>query len=159
MKATFKGHDVESAKMAENILKRLKLPNEVIKNTVEPIAQHMNIFQLPKMSKPHKVRKILGLETFDILELLNRSDCEASVREDGSTDTDLKDFIEEAKSKFGVELPKPIVQGNDLISLGHKPGIAFKFVLDKLFEKQLNGNEDKESLLKQVEGLFKQSLT
>jgi hypothetical protein len=154
--ARFLHHDIESSKMAENILKRLKLPTELIKNTIEPIENHMNVFNLPKISKDHKIRKILGLETFDILSLLNKADCESAMRENGTFDTDIQDFIAEAKIKFGTTLPKPIILGSDLISLGHKPGIPFKFVLSKLFDAQLNGNISKEDLLKKVPGLFKQ---
>jgi poly(A) polymerase len=155
-RATFINHDIESARMAEDILKRLKLPNDLIKNTVEPIENHMRMFQLPKMKNIHKIRKMLGLKTFDILELLSQADEAASLREDGSRESVIHDFVVEAKSKFGTALPSPIVQGCDLIALGHKPSPKFKFVLDHLFDLQLNGDTDKESLLSKVGGLFKE---
>lgn len=42
--------------------------------------------------------------------------------------------------KYGVisHLPKPIVQGRDLIALGLTPGLEFKNILDSAYEAQLN---------------------
>ena len=36
-------------------------------------------------------------------------------------------------------MPKPLVQGRDLISLGMKPGPGFGVILGKCFEAQLDG--------------------
>jgi hypothetical protein len=45
-------------------------------------------------------------------------------------------------------LPTPIVSGKDLISLGAKPGPAFKFALDRTFDRQLDSDDNKEKLMK-----------
>ena len=36
-------------------------------------------------------------------------------------------------------IPKPLIQGRDLIALGMKPGVEFGVILKKCFEAQLDG--------------------
>ena len=37
-------------------------------------------------------------------------------------------------------LPKPFLNGNDLINLGIKPGPIYKSILSQIFDDQLEGN-------------------
>ena len=37
-------------------------------------------------------------------------------------------------------LPKPFINGNDLIDLGIKPGPSYKSILSEIFDDQLEGN-------------------
>ena len=38
------------------------------------------------------------------------------------------------------KLPQPLINGNDLLSIGLKPGPSFKEILAKVFDEQLEGN-------------------
>ena len=37
-------------------------------------------------------------------------------------------------------MPKPFINGNDLIDLGIKPGPNYKSILSEIFDDQLEGN-------------------
>jgi len=50
---------------------------------------------------------------------------------------DLEDIAKDLKVE--TDVPKPIMQGRDLIALGLNPGPEFKSILDDVFERQLDG--------------------
>ena len=46
------------------------------------------------------------------------------------------------------QLPPPLVSGEDLIQMGHKPGASFKKILEKCYREQLlKGLKDKKQVL------------
>ncbi len=52
------------------------------------------------------------------------------------------------------ELPRPLVHGEDLIQLGHKPGTSFKKILEKCYRQQLLlGLKEKKQILPLIEDL------
>lgn len=75
----------------------------------------------------------LLLETEDPQSILQQLTAQRSVLSSTLT------LIKYAR-KYGVisHLPKPILQGRDLIALGLTPGLAFKNILDSAYDSQLN---------------------
>ena len=52
----------------------------------------------------------------------------------------LKWLSEEARRLQVLDsIPRPVIQGRDLISLGMRPGVEFGVILKKCFEAQLDG--------------------
>ncbi len=144
LRIRFDGHASESAKMAELILKRLKLPNKEQKHIIKAVKDHMRFIDVPNMKNATK-RKMLAEETFPLELELHRVDCLGS-------HADLKnyDLLLEYKKELANKpaLPTPLINGRDLIELGIKPGPEFKAIIDRSFQKQLEDESiDKKEMI------------
>jgi len=135
----FHGHDKKSAEMAEDILRRLKLPSKEIKRIIIAIAGHMRFKDVPKMNKS-TLRKLMGAETFDLELELHRVDCEGS---HGLLDN--YDFLLKKAEEMANEpvLPESWVTGRDLIDLGVPPGPQIGTLLKLAYDAQLEGRFEK----------------
>jgi len=131
----FHGHDRKSAEMAEEILRRLKLPVKEIKQIVTAIGGHMRFIEVQRM-KRSTLRKMMGAETFGLELELHRLDCAGS---HGLLDN--YEFLLEKLDEMQSEpaLPEPWVTGKDLIELGVQPGPPMGALLQKAYDAQLEG--------------------
>ena len=71
-------------------------------------------------------------------------------------------FLLEKKKEYEEEnlKPKPLINGNDLIALGLKPGPQFKVILEEAWELQLeNTFKNREEALEWVKGYVKKKNT
>lgn len=87
-------------------------------------------------------KKFVSMDSFNEHLRLHKADCLAS-----HGDLSLLEFTENKMIEIQSEpkLPKPLISGDDLLSLGLKPGPSFKEILSKVFDEQLEGNiKDKE---------------
>ncbi len=140
----FHGHDRKSAEMAEEILRRLKLPVKEIKQIVAAIGGHMRFMEVRRM-KRSTLRKLIGADTFKLELELHRLDCEGS---HGLLDN--YEFLLEKLEEMPNEpvLPKPWITGKDLIELGVQPGPPMGALLQKAYDAQLEGRfPDRAALL------------
>jgi poly(A) polymerase len=155
-KNTFNGHDTESEAMAIEILTRMKFPTSVVVPVSKVIGQHMKCHDISKIRKIHKIRKLLGQHHIELLTDLVTADEKSTIHE--GMEKEVKFAIERKafEKRFPVMLPDPIVTGKDLIEAGVKPGPAFKFALDNVFNSQLDGCEDKGTLVRHALGFVKQ---
>jgi len=140
----FHGHERKSAEMAEEILRRLKLPVKEIKQIVTAVDGHMRFKDVQKMNKS-TLRKLMGAETFDLELELHRLDCEGSHRL-----LDNHQFLlgkaEEMKNE--PILPEKWVTGKDLRELGVPPGPRMGDLLQLAYDAQLEGRfPDRNALL------------
>ena len=129
----FNEHDRIGAEMAENILRRMRFPNEQIEKIVVCVAEHMR-FQYVQQMRPAKLKRILARETFpDELEL-HRIDCESSHR-----NLDNYEFLKTKVAELPPEVirPQPLLTGHDLLALGLKPGPKVGQILREAAELQL----------------------
>jgi poly(A) polymerase len=99
--------------------------------------------------KEAKLKRFLSLPNFTWHIQLHNADCLGS---HGDVSNSL--YCEQKIREFAgdtniVELPKPLVNGHDLIALGMKPGPEFKVLLDKALDLQLEG-KTREEILKEV---------
>jgi poly(A) polymerase len=131
----FNGHDALGAHMAENILRRLRYPNDTIAAVVPMVARHMQFMNVQKM-RVAKLKRFMAEATFDMEMELHRVDCGSS---NGFTDN--YDFLHAKAAEFASEplIPPPLVSGRDLISLGLSPGPRFKQILEAIETEQLEG--------------------
>lgn len=138
----FECHAAVGADMTRSILERLHAPHALIDDVCAIIGNHMRLADAPKMRQA-KLRRLIGAPTFETELELHRLDCLSS-----HALLDIHEFLKTEKEKFAAEpvLPPPLVTGRDLIALGHKPGPHFAEMLQALYDRQLEGETDKQEL-------------
>ena len=140
----FFGHEGVGARMAEEILRRLRFSNDDITAIVACIANHMAFKDAPQM-RVSTLKRLLARPTFSEELELHRIDCTASHGE-----LDIHRFLVAKQSEFSKEeiKPKPLLTGHDLQELGIPPGPAMGALLHQLMDEQLEGKlRDRESAL------------
>jgi hypothetical protein len=155
-RATFVGHDIASAETASAVLKRLKMPTELVDTVHEAIRLHMRGHNLEKSKKVHKIRRLLGKDVIDVLVELGDADEKATVAATGQSPLFFREAVARAREKWPEMLPARLVTGDDLIRSGFEPGEGFKEALDVAFDAQLDGETDKTKLLRRAINVLKQ---
>ncbi len=131
----FNGHESVSARMTDAIMRRLKFSNDEIEATIEIVQHHMAFKDVQNM-RVARLKRFMARPNFtDELEL-HRVDCQSS---HGMLDN--YHFLLAKEQEFANEplIPKPLINGRDLIDLGWTPGPVFKQVLEAVETLQLEG--------------------
>ena len=131
----FNGHDKRGAEMSEDILRRLKFPNDVIEPVRAMVERHMTFKDVQKMRRS-TLRRLMARPTFaDELEL-HRVDCLGS---NGLLDNHA--FLLAKQTEFASEplLPEWLLTGADLIAAGWQPGPELGRALTAVQNAQLEG--------------------
>src|SRR5207249_381284 len=155
----FNEHDRIGAQMTEEIMRRLRFSGAEIEATVEMVRQHMVFKDAPKM-RVARLKRFMARSTFDDELELHRIDCQGSHRM-----LDNYEFLLRKRQEFADEpiIPPPLVRGDDLITLGLKPGPKFGKILEAVETRQLEGtlrtNEEALEWLKHEYGLGEGSRT
>ncbi len=131
----FHGHERKSAEMAEEILRRLRLPNKEIKQIVAALDGHMRFKDVQKMNKS-TLRKLMGKDIFDLELELHRLDCTGSHRL-----LDNYDFLLRKAEEMENEpaLPGRWITGRDLCDMGVAPSPRIGELLRTAYDAQLEG--------------------
>ena len=148
----FFGHEGVGARMAEEILRRLRFSNEQIEAVVACIANHMAFKDAPQM-RVSTLKRLLARPTFAEELELHRVDCTASHGE-----LDIHRFLLAKQTEFSKEeiKPKPWVTGHDLETLGMRPGPSMGKLLHQLMDEQLEGKFlDREAALARARELVR----
>ena len=129
----FNGHDVVGAEMAEELLRRLRLPNEVIATAVYLVRHHMGLTAM-REARVATRRKRLQEPSFPLLLELVRLDSLASFG-----NLELHGWLH---SQWEEEMahppqPKPTIMGRDLIALGIAPCPQFATILQTALDHEL----------------------
>ena len=129
----FNGHDVVGAEMAEKLLRKLRLSNEVIETAVFLVRHHLGLTAM-REARIATRRKRLQDPRFPLLLELVRLDSLASFG-----DLSLHAWLHEAWEEEMARPPQftPTIQGRDLIALGIAPCPAFKPILQAAFDHEL----------------------
>ena len=129
----FNGHDVVGAELAERILHRLRLPNEVVEGAVFLVRHHMGLTSM-REARVATRRKRLQDPRFPLLLEIVRLDSLASFG-----DLSLHAWIRELWEEEMRRPPQstPAIQGRDLIALGIAPCPAFKPILQAALDHEL----------------------
>jgi tRNA nucleotidyltransferase/poly(A) polymerase len=129
----FYDHERIGANMAEKILGRLRFPRKQIDAIVTAVRCHMQFKDALHMRKS-TLRRMLMRETFPLELELHRLDCLGSHRR-----LEIYDFLvaQAQELEKQPEIHPPLLKGDDLITLGMKPGSAIGELLAELREKQL----------------------
>ena len=131
----FDNHAEVGTRMAEQICRRMRFPNETTEQVSALVANHMRFADVKKM-KESTLKRFMRLPRFPEHLELHRLDCSAS-----HGDLSLHEFV---KTKLentpeGEIRPAPLITGNDLIQNGWKPGPQFRTVLQAVEDAQLEG--------------------
>ena len=129
------GHDRLGAQMTEEILRRLRYPNQVIEDVCSMVGNLMNFMNVQHM-RTAKLKRFMARTTYEDELELHRVDCTSS---HGMLDN--IEFLQAKANEFASEplIPPPLVSGHDLISLGFKPGPHFGRILEYVQTEQLEG--------------------
>ena len=131
----FDGHVEVGTRMAEEICRRLHFSNEDTRQIAALVANHMRFADVERM-KESTLKRFLRLPRFDEHLALHRIDCLSS-----HGNLSLYDFVRERLQQTPDEeiRPKPLLTGEDVISLGYRPGPQFRDILSAVEDAQLEG--------------------
>ncbi|HSR67816.1 MAG TPA: CCA tRNA nucleotidyltransferase [Acidobacteriota bacterium] len=141
----FDRHAEVGAEMAEEVARRLRLSNETRRQVVEMVRQHLRFMHVEKMRRS-TLKRFLRLDLFDKHLTLHRWDCLASHGDLGTWE-----FCRRKLEEFAREpvRPQPLLDGNDLIEMGYRPGPLFKEILTRVEDLQLEGQLSEPSQARQ----------
>ena len=131
----FNDHAELGARMASDILTRLRYPNAVIESVASLIANHMRFMEVERMGQA-AFKRLLRLPRFDDqLELL-RIDSLAALRP-----LTTYDLVRRRIAEIPPEHIRPprLLTGDDLIALGYPPGPLVGDILHAIETAQLDG--------------------
>jgi poly(A) polymerase len=131
----FDGHVEVGVRMAEEICRRLHFSNEDTRQIAALVANHMRFADAERM-KESTLKRFLRLPKFDEHLELHRMDCLSSYG-----DLSLYNFVRERLQQTPAEeiRPQPLLNGEDLIALGYRPGPQFSSMLAAIEDAQLEG--------------------
>ena len=137
----FYGHQETSAKIAEDILKRLKYDNKISKEVVELVRRHDYKVSPDKLSVKKAVSKI-GIERFGDWICVRKADIKAQsvsfMMENLNNNKLIQElFCEIVKEEEPLILKDLLVNGNDIKDMGIVEGKEIKDTLTYLMEKVL----------------------
>lgn len=154
-KITFFEHDVESAKKAEEILKRLKFSNDFIEAVSWSIAQHMRIIHAFGDMSERKKEKLFLNPNIEILLEQTRVDLLASQKPDGSTDLSMYEEAVKLKEHLAKMPPKEkeqvkkfdLITGRDIMEIlkipsGPKVGEIKSQIEETFLEGKISTREE-----------------
>jgi putative nucleotidyltransferase with HDIG domain len=131
----FDGHMEVGARMAIDILTRLRFSSDQIRQVERLVADHLR-FKDVKQMRESTLKRFLRQPHFDELLELHRLDCLAS-----HGWLDIYEFVQSKLSELPPEHLRPVrlVSGNDLIQAGYEPGPHFQQMLREVEDAQLEG--------------------
>ncbi len=132
----FYSHDEKGAAMAEEIMRRLRFPNNTTDRVVHAVARHMRYAFVAEMRRG-KWMALINEPTFTLEMELHRIDCAAS---HGGHENFLFLLDRVTELRGEIKPPPPLATGKDLIAMGYKPGPRFSEILKAVAERQLEGD-------------------
>lgn len=135
---TFHGHTRDGAKMATEILQRLRRSNATIERVEFLVDQHLRHCAAAEM-RASTLKRFLRQDGIGELIELARIDALSS-----NGDLGHYEFCRSALAGLSQEQmkPEPLIGGADLMALGLKPGPMFKTILRAVEDAQLDGTLD-----------------
>lgn len=144
-KITFYQHEHVGADMSLELTQRLKFPKDEQKNISEVVRRHMKFMDARKWKKS-TMRRFIAAPTIESDLSVHRADCEACHGMLHGWEH-VKNNYASAEIAEEKDLPKPWVNGRDLIEHGYSPSPLFGVVLNETLDAQMNGDVDEESAL------------
>jgi poly(A) polymerase/tRNA nucleotidyltransferase (CCA-adding enzyme) len=175
----FYGHDVEGAKMTEEVMKRMKFSNDEIKRTVALVRNHMFYYPYVQdgMSEEDAkkteerawtdaaIRRFMarvGEENIEDLFALRIADATANPKTAFDPDeiAKLQERISEVREKdVALKISDLKITGDDLIGMGVPKGPKVGEILNQLLEKVLDDPmlNSRDTLTEEAKKLFEKS--
>ncbi len=131
----FDGHVDVGVKIAQDICRRLRFSNNDTEQILTLVDNHMRFAHVQQM-KESTFKRFVRMPRFDEHLQLHRLDCESSHGNLASYN-----FTREKIASMTPEIMQPalLINGDDLIALGYKPGPEFKKILSAVEDGQLEG--------------------
>jgi poly(A) polymerase len=131
----FDGHVDVGVKIAEEICHRLRFSNDDTDQILALVDNHMRFAHVHQM-KESTFKRFVRMPRFDEHLQLHRMDCEAS---HGNLTS--YNFTREKMASMppAAMRPVPLITGDDLITIGYRPGPQFKKILSAVEDGQLEG--------------------
>lgn len=131
----FDEHVEVGTQMAIEICRRLRFSNEDTDQVAALVANHLRFKDVLQM-RPSTLKRFVRLNRFEEHLELHRLDCSSS---HGHLEN--YDFMRRFLAETAPEEVRParVLTGEDLKTLGFRPGPAFKEILDAVEDAQLNG--------------------
>lgn len=158
-KDSFKGHAIESEKIAKDVLRRLKFDNDTITKVCKLVREHDWMIG----AKPERIRRYInriGEEYFPMIFDINVADLMAQSTYRREEKLELiselrKKYEETIKNNECVSLKTLKVTGKDVIDKGVEAGPKVGEILNCLLEEVLDDpkKNDREYLLKRLDEL------
>ena len=130
--ATFVRHEAEGATIARSMLKRLRMGNRETDRIVTLVRDHRIAREAPGW-RLSKLRQVLAHPAFEDLVDVARAEGDSSDECTGGVA-----FLQDARLRWGTELPPPLLTGDDLLAAGVARGPALGRVLDAIRAEQLD---------------------
>ena len=131
----FDNHVEVGAKMAEEICKKLRISVRETERVVELVRHHLRFKDFPRMKRSTQIR-FLRMQGFPEHLELHRLDCLASHGKLDNYNLARKMLEELPEQQIR---PSRLLDGDDLIRDGYKPGPLFKHILQAIEDAQLEG--------------------
>ena len=131
----FDGHVEAGIRLAQNILSRLRFSNADCEQILALIQNHMRFMDVGKM-RESTVKRFIRLPKFDEHLALHRLDVLNSNGRLEAWELLSKRYAETPEDQLK---PPLLINGNDLIEAGFKPGPRFKKILAAVEDAQLEG--------------------
>ncbi|MBN2096997.1 MAG: CCA tRNA nucleotidyltransferase [Candidatus Omnitrophica bacterium] len=131
----FSGHDRVGARLSDRILKSLRFSNQARTDIVACVENHMRFMEAPRMREA-TLKRLFARPTFETELKLHYLDCIASHK-----DLSVFRFLRKKYRQFkkAPDIPRPILNGYELIKLGFTPGPIFGKIHTQLVDLQMEG--------------------
>ena len=144
------GHDIKGVLPTEQFLSRMTDDRTLIEQVTTLVKEHLRPLQLFKERERINsgiIRRLALKVSIPDLVLLARADYFGRIlSDDERTHFEAGDWLLDEADRINVlgEAPRPLLLGRHLLALGMKPGVEIGLVLKQAFERQLNGDFQKE---------------
>jgi poly(A) polymerase len=131
----FDGHVNVGMRMTQDITRRLRFSNDDAEQIVALVANHMRFKDVEQM-RASTLKRFLRLPRFEEHLELHRLDCLSSHRR-----LESYGFIRRTLAETPAEEIRPprLLTGDDLLTMGYKPGPLFSDILGAVEDAQLEG--------------------
>ena len=157
-KITSHKHESLGVKPTLSFLSKLTNDKKLINDIIPLVKYHLSPFQLYLHNSSDKAVRRLSLKVdIELLCKVCLADCLGRDIKDKSKCYQAVKWLKKKAEDLEVsnEGPKPLIMGKDLISLGFKPGLEFKSILDFAFDMQIDENLSREKILEEIKIKYK----
>jgi poly(A) polymerase len=149
----FNNHMRVGAEMATEICRRLRFSFDQTAHIARLVSEHHQFMHVKQM-RESRFKRFLRMDRFSEHLELHRLDCLSS-----HGDLENYEFCRSALEHLSPDEIRPIalISGKDLISMGYVPGPAFKVVLSRLEDAQMDGLiQHREGAIEMAKLVFKE---
>jgi poly(A) polymerase len=131
----FDNHVTVGMRMAEEIAKRLRFSQDQLAQISSLVENHLRFRDVHQM-RQSTLKRFLRLPKFEEHLELHRLDCLSSHRNLENYEFVRSKLLEHTEEAIR---PRPLLNGDDLIGMGYRPGPRFKEILEDTEDAQLEG--------------------